>query len=169
MAYGEGMSLRFVPCLCLFAGLLSACSGDDAEPVSDAGLSIDLGAFDAGADAGSFDLGSQDLGTDAGPLDLGAADAGPACVTGSRVVSFDTSDGVTLQADLHVVAAGSPLVALFHMIPPANDRSNYSSAVVDAFLAQGISVLNVDRRGAGGSGGTAQDAYLGASTHLDVW
>ena len=109
MAYGEGMSLRFVPCLCLFAGLLSACSGDDAEPVSDAGLSIDLGAFDAGADAGSFDLGSQDLGTDAGPLDLGAADAGPACVTGSRVVSFDTSDGVTLQADLHVVAAGSPL------------------------------------------------------------
>lgn len=54
------------------------------------------------------------------------------------------------------------------MIPPSNDRSNYPRAFIDALTSAGITVLNVDRRGAGGSEGVAQEAYEGPKGRLDV-
>jgi len=92
-----------------------------------------------------------------------------ACVAENGVVRFDTEDGVTLEADL-ARPEGSPqgAVVLLHMIPPSNDRSNYSQAFIDALTAQDLMVLNVDRRGAGASQGTALEAYEGAKGVLDA-
>jgi len=85
------------------------------------------------------------------------------------VVTFTTADGETLEADWYAAdAAGSGAVVLFHMIPPNNDRTGYPSALREALHAQGVSVLNVDRRGAGGSTGSAPAAYEGPGGLLDV-
>lgn len=104
--------------------------------------------------------------------DVGAEslDAMPAsCSAASEVVHFDTTDGVTLEADLRTTgAAGAPAVVLLHMIPPSNDRHNYPPAFIDALISRGIDVLNVDRRGAGGSTGIATEAYTGPNGRLDA-
>jgi dienelactone hydrolase len=54
------------------------------------------------------------------------------------------------------------------MIPPQHDRTNYPVAFRELLVAQGFTVLNVDRRGAGGSGGNATDAYKGPNGKLDA-
>lgn len=103
-------------------------------------------------------------------VDAAAASDLPArCEAGAAVVSFTTSDGVRLEADLVTPGlAGGPGAILLHMIPPSNDRSNYPRDVVEALVARGITVLNVDRRGAGNSDGVARDAYLGPGGARDV-
>ncbi len=84
-------------------------------------------------------------------------------------VRFDTSDGVTLVADHHIAAEpGKGAVVLLHMIPPSWDRSSYPPRVRRAIADLGPSVLNVDRRGAGASGGVAEDAYVGPGGLADV-
>lgn len=97
-------------------------------------------------------------------------DAGAACVAApSQVVSFTTDDGVRLEADLVVTGeVAGPVAVLLHMVPPSNDRSNYPPAFIEALASRGVSVLNVDRRGAGGSEGVARDAYQGPSGWLDA-
>lgn len=135
--------------LSLLVFLSFACGDDDSV--------VDVGT-DSGTDAGSD---ARDGGTDAG------IDAGPVCV-GSEVVTFDTSDGVTLEADLHLAGESRGIAILFHMIPPSNTRANYPDAFVEALVARGVNVLNVDRRGAGGSGGVATEAYEGPGGALDV-
>ncbi|MEL6185086.1 MAG: alpha/beta hydrolase [Myxococcota bacterium] len=90
------------------------------------------------------------------------------CRVGARVVKLATEDGISLEAELHVPKAGSPVVVLFHMIPPSNDRKNYPPAFMEALLTRGWAVLNVDRRGAGRSGGVAREAYRGPKGALDV-
>ncbi len=132
--------------------LIDSGPRSDAGPVRDA--SLDPG-FDAGTDAG------VDAGTDAGTA-MCAATAG-------EVVTFTTEDGVTLEADLYVPATPSGAAAyLFHMIPPSNDRTNYPASFISALTDRGFVVLNVDRRGAGGSGGVATEAYTGPNGKLDV-
>lgn len=85
------------------------------------------------------------------------------------VVTFDTADGETLEADWYPAeATDSGAVLLFHMIPPNNDRTGYPVRVREALHALGVSVLNVDRRGAGGSTGSPGDAYEGEGGRLDV-
>lgn len=79
-----------------------------------------------------------------------------------------TDDGLTLEADIHVARKEGPAVALFHMIPPSNDRSNYPPEFIEALTAEGFNVLNVDRRGAGRSEGVAREAYRGPKGALDV-
>jgi pimeloyl-ACP methyl ester carboxylesterase len=97
------------------------------------------------------------------------AGAGAAPATGAGVVSFETSDGVTLAADWRPAAHGDrPAVLLLHMIPPTYDRSSWPQAFVDTLAAHDWSVLVLDRRGAGDSGGTARDAYEGPGGRLDV-
>ena len=92
-----------------------------------------------------------------------------ACGDDESVVTFTTEDDVTLEADWRPgTAPDQGVVILFHMIPPSNDRTGYPERVRDAFAAEGVAVLNVDRRGAGGSGGDAEDAYLGEGGLLDV-
>jgi pimeloyl-ACP methyl ester carboxylesterase len=94
---------------------------------------------------------------------------GPSCPQATEVVHFVTDDGVTLEADEYTTGeAMAPAVVLLHMIPPANDRTNYPPGFIEALLAKKIRVLNVDRRGAGASGGVAEDAYLGPNGKLDA-
>ena len=99
-----------------------------------------------------------------------AEDPGPTpCDRTEREVTFETSDGVSLVADyLPGEVADGPAIILFHMIPPSWDRTSYPPRVRDALGAGGAAILNVDRRGAGASGGVAVDAYEGAGGRLDV-
>ena len=91
------------------------------------------------------------------------------CEAGTEhVVSFFTSDRVRLEADLQVAEAGGPAVLLFHMIPPSNDRTGYPLAFRETLRDAGLTVLNVDRRGAGGSDGVAREAYEGPTARLDA-
>ena len=80
-----------------------------------------------------------------------------------------TQDGVALEADLYSNGeVEGPGVVLLHMIPPSNDRTNYPADFIDDLVAKGITVLNVDRRGAGASKGDPKEAYEGAKGKLDV-
>jgi pimeloyl-ACP methyl ester carboxylesterase len=86
-----------------------------------------------------------------------------------EVVSFTTEDGVVLEADLHTTGVeASPAIVLLHMIPPGNDRSNYPLVFREQLNEAGFTVLNVDRRGAGGSQGVASEAYDGPNGKLDA-
>ncbi len=135
----------------LFAGACTSSTSGDPEPTVDAG--------EAPRDAGAI--------ADAGP----ARDSGPepTCdAAGPVVVTFDTEDGETLEADLYTTGtSGGPAVVLLHMIPPSNTRSNYPADFITALTDRGMNVLNVDRRGAGGSTGTARDAYMGPNGKFD--
>lgn len=86
----------------------------------------------------------------------------------SYVVHFQTDDGVRLEAEFSTAGVGTPAVVLLHMSPPANDRSNWPQQVIDYFNEEDIAVLNVDRRGAGGSEGVAEEAYEGPNGVLDA-
>jgi len=91
-----------------------------------------------------------------------------ACGTEERVVTFETEDGLTLEADYAPAAAeGAPAIVLFHMNPERYDRRGYTKAV-RASLAERGALLNVDRRGAGGSEGSARDAFEGEGGRLDM-
>lgn len=149
----------------LLLTLFCACSSDSPAP-TDAGQPQDAGeiidsaaAIDAGGEADAAQ--AQDAAT--GDEDASA----PAC-TGDSVVRFETNDALALEADFHLGGAGSPVAILLHMIPPSNDRSNYTPAFRQAFVDAGFSVLNIDRRGAGGSGGVAQEAYIGPRGAEDI-
>ncbi len=110
------------------------------------------------------------------PQDESSADVGSeaggdpnACTGASQVVTFTTSDGVTLEADfLPSGQVGGKAAVLLHMIPPSNDRSNYPRSFIDALAGAGYTVLNVDRRGAGNSGGDPQAAYEGPAGKEDA-
>jgi pimeloyl-ACP methyl ester carboxylesterase len=91
------------------------------------------------------------------------------CGASEEVVTFSTSDGVTLEADWRPASQpGRGVVVLVHMVPPSNDRTGYPPRVRDALAEEDVAILNIDRRGAGGSGGVAEDAYFGEGGRLDV-
>jgi alpha-beta hydrolase superfamily lysophospholipase len=91
------------------------------------------------------------------------------CEATDDVVTFETQDGVMLTADLQPAAsANRGAVVLFHMIPPSNDRSGWPKRVRNAMNDLDLTVLNVDRRGAGDSEGDPQDAYLGIGGRRDA-
>ncbi|MCO4773961.1 MAG: hypothetical protein KDA24_28265 [Deltaproteobacteria bacterium] len=91
------------------------------------------------------------------------------CGADEAVVEIATTDGVTLTADYRPAASEERgAVVLFHMIPPGNDRSGFPVEVRDAIAARDLTVLNVDRRGAGGSDGIAEEAYEGDGGRLDM-
>ena len=88
---------------------------------------------------------------------------------GPAGVTLATEDGVQLEADLYLSGRnGGPGVVLLHMIPPSNDKSNFSPEFIASLTGAGYSVLNVNRRGAGNSGGTAKEAYEGDKGRLDA-
>lgn len=91
------------------------------------------------------------------------------CLKKHEVVRPSTDDGVELVADLYTTGTtGAPAVILLHMIPPQNDRANYPAGFIEALRARGLTVLNLNRRGAAGSGGVAKEAYKGDKGWLDV-
>jgi len=135
----------------LLASSWLGCGGDDSVETS------------AGGSGGFAAVGG--LGGSGGSGNAG----GTACTAAASVVHLLTDDGVELEADhLTTGETGGPAVVLLHMIPPANDRTNYPQQFLDALLARKIQVLNLDRRGAGQSGGVAQDAYVGPNGKLDA-
>lgn len=92
-----------------------------------------------------------------------------ACGGDEVVVEITTSDDLTLRADLlPAPAADRGAVVLFHMKPPGYHRGNWPEHVRAALGAEGVAVLNVDRRGAGESEGVAEDAYLGPGALRDM-
>jgi hypothetical protein len=91
------------------------------------------------------------------------------CGDDEAVVHFDTEDGETLEADYWPAdATGAPSVALFHMNPVDFDRSGYPQRVRQGIQELGVNVLNVDRRGAGGSTGSTDEATIGPGAAADV-
>lgn len=80
-----------------------------------------------------------------------------------------TRDAVPLGASYYPASAeGRPGVVLLHMIPPNNDRSNWTDDFIASLVAHDWSVIVVDRRGAGVSGGDPTDAYQGEYGRYDV-
>lgn len=108
------------------------------------------------------DMRHEDAAEDAAP-EPSRCDASP------TVVELQTSDGITLTADYTPAKSSDRgVVILLHMIPPNFDRSSYPLRVREAINALDLNVLNIDRRGAGDSGGDAVDAYTGTTARLDV-
>lgn len=104
-------------------------------------------------------------GDDTGTTDTTAEWAAP----DGGVVTLSTRDGVDLVGDYYPAAdAGSPGVVLLHMIPPNWDRTSWPDDFISALSGAGYSVLAIDRRGAGDSGGVAEDAYEGEWGRYDV-
>jgi len=99
-----------------------------------------------------------------------AIDAAQVCVAPGPVeLTLTTDDGVDLIADLYSPGqAGGAAVILLHMIPPMFDKSGYPAAFIDPLVGRGLIVLNVNRRGATGSGGVAEEAYTGPNGKLDA-
>ncbi len=133
------MKRRIASWFFLFA-LVAACVSNDAAPVTDS----------------------------APPVSDSAAVACPAGE--SLAIDLTTDDDVVLIADLYVSQnpLGGPAVILLHMIPPSNTKANYPVAFAEALQDRGFTVLNVNRRGAPGSGGNAMDAYVGPLGKLDA-
>ncbi len=132
----------------LLGALGSGCTTNDNAP-------IDSAPADTHEDTSGDSTG--------GLTDTALPDVPVACeVAEPEVVHFATEDGVRLEAAYFAANQSSrPAVVLLHMIPPSNNRGNYSRPVIDALTAGCVSVLNVDRRGAGGSEGNAREAYDG--------
>ena len=105
---------------------------------------------------------SGDVST-AGPVETCEA------IEGAAPVALTTSDGLTLEADFYPSGTeGGPGVVLLHMIPPSNDKSNFPPEFIASLHAAGLTVLNVNRRGAGNSEGDPKDAYEGDKGRLDA-
>ncbi|MFK7927925.1 MAG: hypothetical protein AB8H79_07035 [Myxococcota bacterium] len=85
------------------------------------------------------------------------------------VISLTTRDSVVLEADyLPAATEGASAVILLHMIPPNATRADWPAAFRTDLADNGWSVIAVDRRGAGGSGGVASEAYTGEKGRYDV-
>ncbi len=143
--------------------LLCSCAASP-KAADDAGRPADTGPATV-ADSGP-------TATDAGSTqDAAAPDAAaPTCPTiDGEVVQLTTEDGLTLEADLYTTGnPGAPAAILLHMIPPSNTRSNYPASFISALTDRGITVLNVDRRGAGGDAALARTAYTGPDGKWDA-
>lgn len=85
-----------------------------------------------------------------------------------EVVTVETADGLTLEGDWYGQDGAAPGVLLLHMTPVAYDRTTWSVAWIEALRGDGFAVLAIDRRGAGGSEGEAQDAFEGPNGVYDA-
>jgi len=110
-------------------------------------------------DTGDDDTGSDD---DTGDDDTCEPPAG-------GVIQLQTQDGVTIVADYYPSThCPAPGVVLLHMIPPQWDRTSWPAGFITQLNGNGWTVIVPDRRGAGESGGVAEDAYQGPNGKFDV-
>lgn len=89
---------------------------------------------------------------------------------GVEVVTLTTRDDVTIVAD-HWGSSGAdrPAVVLVHMNPSGPwDRSNWPASFVQGMVDNDWAVIAPDRRGAGDSGGVAEDAYESVKGSYDI-
>jgi pimeloyl-ACP methyl ester carboxylesterase len=85
------------------------------------------------------------------------------------LINLDTRDGETLEADfIAAFEADRPGVVLLHMNPESNDRTNWPVDFVNELAERNWGVIVPDRRGTGGSTGTASAAFLGDAGRYDV-
>ncbi len=173
---------------------LGACGGDDAggdvpmgteaDPATTTGATQSEGSgTEAPSSSGSSTTSSTSDGTSSssstGPgattvTTGGSSESGVVGIEcelsqGAVPVELQTEDGLTLEADFYSSGvAGGKAVFLLHMIPPGNDKSNYTPEFINALGAAGFSVLNVNRRGAGASEGDPVQAYEGPNGRLDA-
>ena len=161
-------SSTFLLCAVLCVGTGLGCTSG-TEPSAEAPALPGAGGSGAGGSGagGSGTGGSGDAAPSLGDTDLPPEPVVP-CPDASAVVRFETADGVTLAADLLVPESSQGVAILVHMIPPNFDRSSYPPRVREAIAALGYTVLTLDRRGAGESGGNAVDAYEGEGGRLDL-
>jgi len=147
--------------------LASACTSDNK---GGADGEAETGGEGSAGDPGSGDDGMADGGDDATGDDGGDDGTGDDGGEGPEagVISLETRDGVTLVADYAPVGASGPAIVLLHMIPPHWDRTSYPADFIATLNAEGWTVLNVDRRGSGDSGGTPEDAYDGPNGKWDA-
>jgi pimeloyl-ACP methyl ester carboxylesterase len=113
---------------------------------------------------------SQD---DAVPVDTSPEDTeiGDTDLPDAEAVTLTTRDGVTLVGDYYGPSAsdaGTLGVVLLHMIPPTYDRTTWPADFVQGLREKHYQVLAIDRRGAGDSGGVAEEAYQGEKGRYDV-
>lgn len=102
--------------------------------------------------------------------DSGSGPNPSACVVeNGKELRLTTEDGVELKA-VHYSngVPGARSVVLLHMIPPRFDLNNYTPEFIQTLRDRGFDVINVNRRGAKGSQGNAQDAYEGPKGWLDA-
>lgn len=94
----------------------------------------------------------------------------PACVAqDGQQVQLRTRDGIELMARYYSSGhLNSKAVVLLHMIPPYHDLNNYTPAFIQELRERGFDVINVNRRGAKGSQGSAKDAHQGPLGWLDA-
>lgn len=98
-----------------------------------------------------------------------ADDTGSAPPPGVEVVTLSTRDEVALVGDLYAGPADAPAVLLLHMTPSGGwNRTDWPGDFLQLLVDRGWWVLALDRRGAGESGGVAQDAYEGDAGRYDV-
>ena len=91
------------------------------------------------------------------------------CATTAKEAVIGAKDGIHLIGRFYAAGAPNrPGIVLQHMIPPKNDRSNFSPEFIRKLVEQKYNVLNLDRRGAGESEGQAKDAYHGPLGAQDV-
>jgi pimeloyl-ACP methyl ester carboxylesterase len=101
----------------------------------------------------------------------GSGDTGPVLGTPPEVeeVTLATEDDVELVGDYYGQTAPTPAILLLHMVPPTYDRRSWPVDFIEQLRGEGWSVLALDRRGAGDSGGNAVDAYDGPLGVLDAY
>ncbi|MCA9664242.1 MAG: hypothetical protein KC503_01605 [Myxococcales bacterium] len=148
--------------LCLLAALAVA-AGVGACKTSKTG-----GGSASGSGSGSGGGGGNDPGSGWGSGSVVTPSKGE-CGREKQVVTFKTEDGVKLEGDFYPAGEKKKAaVVLLHMIPPKYNRQSYPQKFIDALTTRGMSVLNLDRRGAGKSGGDAKEAYRGKKGGLDA-
>lgn len=92
----------------------------------------------------------------------------PEPTTGERT-ELTTRDGVALVADTWSAEAGASAVVLLHMTPAGGwNRTDWPADFVASLADRGWWVVALDRRGAGESGGVAEDAFVGEGGRYDV-
>lgn len=148
----------------LWVVILGGCI---VQPQPDPPLSAgddDVGDRDGGAADGDVDSDSDaDSDTDT-QSDIDAECAPEA----GEIVTLTTEDGLALAADFYGAGPDAPAAVLFHMHPPSGfNRTDWPADFIASFVSTGISVLNVDRRGAGDSEGDPDDA-VGPNGLLDA-
>ena len=158
--------LEYAALAILTASLTTACgTGSGANPDTPGEL-VDTGSGGGDeVDTGSAeeDMGAPETQPETQP------ESQPSCDREAGVIALTTSDGVELAADYRPASgANAGAVVLLHMIPPNFDRSSYPPRVLDAIEELGLTVVNVDRRGAGDSKGDATEAYTGETASLDA-
>ncbi|MCP4809150.1 MAG: alpha/beta hydrolase [Proteobacteria bacterium] len=91
-------------------------------------------------------------------------------VEGGEVVTLTTRDDVTIVADHWGASSGDrPAVVLVHMNPSgAWQRTDWPASFVQLLVDEDWAVIRPDRRGAGDSGGVAEDAYNTVKGSYDI-